>query len=129
MRATFAHTLGMNGTADENELEALERRGWEALSGANGAAFYEEVMSDHRLMVFPGLVMDKATVLDAIGKAAPWSGFDLHDVRVTATDRVGLVTYRAVAQRSGQPQYEAMMSSVYAREGDDWRLLLHQQSP
>ena len=34
------------------ELEDLERRAWEALSGAGGAAFYETVMADDGVMVF-----------------------------------------------------------------------------
>ena len=32
-----------------SELEALEREGWEALSGPNGAAFYDELMADDGL--------------------------------------------------------------------------------
>jgi hypothetical protein len=111
------------------DLEALERRGWDALSGANGAAFYEGVMADDGLMVFPGVVMDKQAALGAIGQAAPWSAYELSDVHVTAGNGVGLITYRAVGQRSGQVRYEAFMSSVYVHRGDAWRLLLHQQSP
>nr|MBA2632030.1 DUF4440 domain-containing protein [Chloroflexota bacterium] len=40
------------------ELEALEREGWAALTGPDGAAFYAEVMADDGLMVFPGMVLD-----------------------------------------------------------------------
>ena len=86
-------------------------------------------MADDGFMVFPSLVMDKQAALSVIRQAEPWSTFELSDVRVTASQGVALIIYRAVGQRSGQPQYEAVMSSVYVRRGDDWKLLLHQQSP
>jgi hypothetical protein len=123
-----AHTQTVKRSA-RSEIEALERRGWDALSGPGGAAFYEEVLADDGVMVFPGLVMDKRTALTTMSEVAPWSRYELSDVRVTTTEEVGLVTYKAVGQRSGQPQYEATMSSVYVRRGDSWKLLLHQQSP
>lgn len=119
----------MENSALGDEIEALERRGWDALSGPNGVAFYEDVMAEDGLMVFPGLVMDKRAALDAIGGASPWSSFELRDVRSTADNSVGLVTYRAKGQRSDAPPYEAVMSSVYVRRGAEWKLLLHQQSP
>ena len=112
------------------ELEALERRGWEALSGPNGAEFYAETMADDGLMVFPGIVLDKAGAIDAIRGAPPWASFELSDMRlVTMSDDAGLVAYRAVARRDGQPPYEAQMSSVYTRREERWLLILHQQSP
>lgn len=119
----------MKNTTQPDELEALERRGWEVLSGTNGAAFYEQIMADDGLMVFPGVVMDKPAALDVIRKVSPWSSFELSDVRVTAANDVGLVTYKAVGQRGQGPPYEAVMSSVYVRRDGEWRLLLHQQSP
>jgi hypothetical protein len=112
-----------------DELERLERDGWDALSGTDGAAFYEEWMADDGLMVFPGMVMDKGTAVDTIRSVAPWSSYELTDVRVVRpAPGAGLVTYRARAVRDGTP-YEATMSSVYVRVDGTWRLLLHQQSP
>ena len=112
-----------------NELADLEREGWEALSGPNGATFYEEVMHDDGFMVFPGLTMDKPASLEAIRQAGPWSSYELTDVRVARVGDSGVVTYKAVGQRTGRPPYQAVMSSVYVRQGGRWRLLLHQQSP
>jgi uncharacterized protein (TIGR02246 family) len=116
-------------TDSEREIERLERRGWEALSGPHGGAFYEDAMADDGLMVFPGVVMDKSTALATIRQVAPWARFELDDVRVAADDNAALVTYRAKAQRTGEPEYEAVMSSVYVRRDGRWLLLLHQQSP
>jgi uncharacterized protein (TIGR02246 family) len=112
------------------ELEALERRGWEALSSSDGAAFYREVMADDGLMVFPGAVLDKDASLRAIESSAPWATFTLADVRVVApTADTGIVAYQAIALRSGEREYRAAMTSHYARRDGTWRLLLHQQSP
>ena len=113
-----------------DELEALERQGWEALCGPHGAAFYDDLMADDGLMVFPGVVLDKAATVGAIAGASAWESFELADVRVIeAAPDSGFVTYRATAQRAGQESYRALMSSVYARRDGRWRLVLHQQTP
>ena len=112
-----------------NEIEELERRGWAALSGPDGAAFYQDAMAEDGLMVFPGVVMDKATAIATIREVQPWSKFELSDVRTATDENAALVTYRATAQRGDQPEYVAVMSSVYVRRAGRWLLLLHQQSP
>jgi uncharacterized protein (TIGR02246 family) len=113
-----------------DEVEDLERRGWEALSGADGAAFYANLMADDGLMVFPGSVLDRQQSLRAIAGAPPWASYDLEDVRVIEAGPDGaVVTYRAIARREGEAPYRAWMSSVYARRDGGWRLVLHQQSP
>jgi uncharacterized protein (TIGR02246 family) len=111
------------------EIEDLERRGWHALSGRHGAAFYEEAMAGDGLMVFPGMVMDKPKAIATIREVQPWATFELGDVRVAVDENAALITYQAKAQRAGQAEYEAMMSSVYVRRDGRWLLLLHQQSP
>jgi uncharacterized protein (TIGR02246 family) len=112
------------------EIEALERRGWEALSGADGVGFYGDVMADDGVMVFPGAVLDKAESLRAISGATPWSRFELNDLRVIeATPDSAVVTYRAAAERPRQKPYEALMTTVYARRDGRWQMILHQQTP
>jgi hypothetical protein len=113
-----------------DELEELERRGWEALSGSEGAAFYREVMADDGVMVFPGMVLDKTATLDVIAGVAPWKSFELRDVReIRASADCGLLVYGADAQRAGEPTYRAEMTSVYVHRDGQWQLVLHQQSP
>ena len=41
---------------------------------------------------------------------------------------VGIVTYRSTSQRGDQPPYVALITSLYTRRGDVWRLTLHQQT-
>jgi uncharacterized protein (TIGR02246 family) len=112
-----------------HEVEELERSGWAALSGPNGAAFYEELMADDGLMIFPGLILDKQGAVRAITGERPWSRHALDDVRVVGDQHTAAIAYHAVAQRTGGAEYRARMTSVYVRRGDRWRLLLHQQSP
>lgn len=112
-----------------NELEDLERRGWEALSGPDGATFYADLMADAALMVSPGLTLDKRATIRAIAGERPWSSFRLEDVRVVEVGDTAVVTYSATSQREGEDEYRARMSSVYARVDGRWRLVLHQRSP
>lgn len=112
-----------------DEIEGLEHRGWEALSGPDGASFYDKLMTDDALMVFPGVTLDKPGTLRAIAGAKPWARHRLDDLHVAAAGDTAVVAYHATSQREGEDEYRARMSSVYARIDGRWRLLLHQQSP
>jgi uncharacterized protein (TIGR02246 family) len=112
------------------ELEDLERQGWLALSSPDGAAFYEDVMADDGLMVFPGSVLDKTASVNAIRAAPPWGRFELADtIVVHPTPDTAIVAYRATATRGDAAPYHALMTSTYARREGRWRLVVHQQSP
>jgi uncharacterized protein (TIGR02246 family) len=113
-----------------HELEELERQGWQALSGPEGAAFYENLMAEDGLMVFPGLVLDKNATIRAIAGERPWTWFELSAIQVISlTPDASLITYRATSQREGEAEYRALMTSVYAKREGGWRLVLHQQTP
>lgn len=112
-----------------HEIEELERRGWAALSGPDGVAFYEDLMAEDGLMVFPGLTLDKPATIRAIAGERPWSTFRLDDMRVLEAGNTTVVTYHAIAQREDEGEYGARVSTVYARRNGRWTLLLHQQSP
>ncbi len=114
------------------ELIALEQRGWEALatSGDTAADFYRQVLDDDIAMVFPGgmSIFDRNAVIASMG-GEPWSSFELSDFHVLLpVPDVGIVTYRSTSQRGDQPTYVALVTSVYTRRGDAWRLTLHQQT-
>ena len=112
------------------DLLDLERRGWDALCSVNGARFYDDLMTEDPLMVFPGTVMTKRESVAAITAERPWTDYRIEDARVLPVgDRGAIVTYRAIASRPERPMYEALMTSVYSRHGDAWKLSLHQQTP
>jgi hypothetical protein len=118
-------------TADD--LTSLETEGWEALSSDSAAAkaFYDRILDDEPIMLLPGgLVLDTRAHVLASMSGAPWSSFELEDLEARIVhDDVGIVTYRAIAERRGRGEYVALMSSVYVRRPDGWKLVLHQQTP
>lgn len=119
-------------TTWQKDLLELERAGWQALAASPEAAraFYDEVLADAVLMLFPGgtTIADRAAAVRSLG-GAPWSSFELGDERVLPLGAgSAAVTYRARARR-GDAAYEALFASIYVRRGDGWRLALHQQTP
>jgi hypothetical protein len=114
-----------------DELLTLETAGWDALCTPAGAAFYEKVLADDGAMLFPMGLFDRAASLEAIRGASPWASYRLESIEVLRpAPHVGIVLYRAVAQREDEQPYEAWMASTYIRDASgDWRLALHQQSP
>ena len=117
--------------SDRDALLALEEQGWRTLSGGSGEAFYRRYLTDDALMVFPGgAVLSRDAALRAIASAPPWDWFRLEEARVVPVGDDGAVlAYRATAQRAGQPEYAAWMSSVYVRHAGAWKLAFHQQTP
>ena len=115
---------------DERELIDLERRGWDALCTPGGPSFYSDLMTDDAVMVFPGSVMTKQESLAAMRSAKPWSTYRIEDPRVLRVGTGGrLVLYRAIAKRGSAEPYEALMTSIYVRRSDGWKMVFHQQSP
>ena len=113
-----------------NELVALEREGWEALAGPDPVAWWSERLDERARMVFPGFVATREQALQGMAEAPPWSWFRLDDLEVLALgDDAAVVVYSAVAQRDGQPEYRALMSSTWVRRAGEWRLAVHQQTP
>jgi hypothetical protein len=114
---------------DEREIIDLERRGWDALCTPNGAAFYAELMTDDAMMLFPGSAMTKKECLAAMRAEKPWSSYKIEDPRVLRVGTGGrLVLYRAIAKR-GAHAYDALMTSIYVRRSDGWKMVFHQQTP
>jgi hypothetical protein len=116
----------------EDELTTLERQGWEALSadGEAARAFYDRVLDDQVRMLLPGgmVLDDRPGIVDSMS-GRPWSRHALEDMRVLQpTPDTGIVTYGVVAERDGQ-EYSALISTVYVRREQGWKLAFHQQTP
>lgn len=117
----------------QSELIDLEQKGWRALSSSGEAAaeFYERVLDGAVVMLLPGgMVLDERPAIVQSMSGQPWAAYELEDLRVLQpTPDTGVVTYGVVAQREGASDYSALMSSVYVRREDGWKLVLHQQTP
>ena len=121
----------MAGQDLQSALLALERQGWDSLCNSTGDAIYGQVMTEEAVMVMAnGEVMDRDSVVAALGQAPPWRTYEISDVRLvpTGSDSVALV-YRGTAYREAdEPAFIGLMSSVYVRRSDEWRLALYQQT-
>ncbi len=110
----------------------LERQGWDSLCDSTGDEFYGQAMTEDAVMVLAnGEVMDRDTVVAALGQAPPWRTYDISDPRLVQTgpDSAALV-YRGSAYRDAdEPAFIGLMSSVYVRRNAEWRLALYQQTP
>ncbi|MEH3141756.1 MAG: nuclear transport factor 2 family protein [Mycobacterium kyogaense] len=117
------------------ELLALEHGGWRSLCEGTGDRFYGDVMTDDALMVLAnGAVMDRATVVSALGQSPPWARYAIDDVQVItiAPDTAALV-YTGTGWRDGpdnghEEPFVGAMSSVYHRADGGWKLALYQQT-
>jgi Domain of unknown function (DUF4440) len=116
----------------QQQLAALEEGGWQALSSRGGAAgFYRRVLDDTAVMLLPGgLLLDDREAIITCMSAPPWSSYQLHGLRVfQLTPDTGIVVYEVAARRDGARPYSALVSSLYVRRSDGWKLAMHQQTP
>lgn len=114
--------------ATEETLLALEEIFWRA---AGNRDLYADNIAADAVHVFPGWgVSDPEPVLEAVADVAPWERFEIQEPRLVelGKDAAALV-YTARAKRAGQGEYVAAMTTVYRRDGDTWKLVIHQQTP
>ncbi|MFF1876403.1 nuclear transport factor 2 family protein [Leifsonia sp. NPDC058230] len=121
----------MSRERDLQMLLALEREGWDTLCVGTGAVFYGAIMTEDAVMVIAGgTVLDRQTVLDSLKTAPTWDTFTIeHPTLVRVAPDAAAIVYRARAQRNGDPEFVATMSSVYRHDDSGWRLALYQQTP
>ena len=115
----------------QQELLDLETDAWDALTTPGEAArYYADILADDVLMLFPGgMVIDDRDTVVASMDAPPWSSFDITDARVLPLGMdAAVLAYRVHARRDDR-DYDALLNSTYVRDGDTWRLALHQQTP
>ena len=121
----------MTNSSASEQLLALEHAGWRSLCDGTGDRFYGDVMTDDALMVLAnGAVMDRATVVSALGQSPPWARYAIDDVRtITIGDDTAALVYTGTGWRDGdETPFVGAMSSVYRRTDDGWKLALYQQT-
>jgi hypothetical protein len=119
--------------ADEllDELESLERQGWDALCDGTASDFYGRTMtSDGAMVLADGQAMTRSEVVSSLRNAPSWDDYQMSGVRLVTTgrDSAGLV-YRATARRDGEEPFVALTASVYVVVTGSWRLALYTQTP
>ncbi len=111
-----------------DELLAIEEDFWRAAGDRNR---YSTRLAADAIHVFPGWgVADRDAVLAGVADASPWHRFEIEHPRVVRLgDQAAALVYTAHAERTGQPPYDAAVSSIYRRRNGTWELVLHQQTP
>jgi hypothetical protein len=113
-----------------DRLLEIEEQGWQALSSPDPVGFCDEWLADDALMIVPGMVIDRATFLQAVGHEQPWASHHIEDSRaVELTADSAALVYRVRAQREGEPEFAGLLTSVYVKRAGRWQLILHQQTP
>ena len=120
------------GNALRRELTAIEEAAWRALSTSGDAAaeYYAHRLASDVLVLLPGgmVVDDRDQVIASMG-GAPWTSFHLSDVRALPLGDDGAILAYHVDARRGDDEYEALLTSTFRKEGGEWRLTVHQQTP
>lgn len=111
----------------------LEEQGWQALATNQATAqrFYEPLLDEQATFLFPGgmLIKGKEKILASMG-SQPWQNYEIAEKQLIGmTEEVSVIIYKVTAQREGQDVYKALISSTYIWREDEWRLILHQQTP
>lgn len=112
-------------------LERLEHEGWDALCAGTASDFYGRLMtSDGAMVVADGRALTRSEAVTALRGAPRWDGYTITDVRLVTTGQdSGALLYRGTGRRDGEPDFVALMSSVYTRVDGRWRLALYTQTP
>ncbi|MEO0948304.1 MAG: nuclear transport factor 2 family protein [Cyanobacteria bacterium J06641_5] len=119
----------MDDTFDE--LLAIEHAGWRALCNGTASQFYRDIMTDNGQMILAnGVVMDRDRVVESLRDAPPWDGYDIQDAKlIVLQEQTAAIVYAGTGRRDRGNDFVAIMSSVYTRIDNKWRLALYTQTP
>lgn len=108
----------------------LEHAGWASLCDGSGSEFYGQTMTADGLMVLAnGEVMSRDDVIDALRNAPPWESYSIDGLRtIEISADVNALVYTGTGRRDDGSAFVAVMTSVYVRREDDWKLALYQQT-
>jgi hypothetical protein len=82
-----------------HRLLELEEQGWQALSSPDPVPFCEEWLADDALVIVPGMVVDRATFLQAVAHEEPWASHRIEERRtIELTDNSAALVYRGDGQ-------------------------------
>ena len=116
----------------KDKLRELEMEGWQAVAEYRACGFYSNRLTDDGLLVLPdGSVIDKwEAAVSALNGDDTWTSYRIEDERmVLLSAGCAALTYTASAQMLDEPEYRAVITSVFVRRGDDWLIALRQETP
>jgi hypothetical protein len=123
----FVRASVVPDSSSDVALWEMERGFW-----LNDAAYYTTFLAPDCIMVFPEPpgVLVGGEIIAALDKAPRWKTIEMQNQSLVSLDpHVAVLTYRAMAQRDGEPVYAALCSSIYTHANSQWLLVHHQQTP
>jgi hypothetical protein len=109
-----------------DDLLELEQGFW-----TQGADYYRAHLDDHVLVAFGGMasVMSRDAVVSTV-HGNRWNSPEIAAKGfLEPAPGVALLTYAARATKQDGTAYAATVTSGYARRGEDWKMVFHQQTP
>ena len=113
---------------DDSQIWNFEENLWQA-----DEAHYRASIDDDCLMVVaaPPYIMTGEEAVAAVSNTPRWDSVVFSETRVSRPqDGLIVIAYRVMAEKSGADAYAARCTSTYLRrEGGDWAVVQHQQTP
>lgn len=109
-----------------NDYWDMEQKFW-----LDGERHFREKMNGEAFMVFPSPVGILAgdEIVEAVKNAPRWDSVEFSQKNIRQSPHTTTLAYRAMGKRDGDPDYHALCSSTYVKSGDEWKMVLHQQTP
>jgi hypothetical protein len=82
-----------------------------------------------RLVLANGQVISRDQAVAALADAPPWSSYSIDDASIlTFSHDTAAVLYTGTGRRADGPDFVGVMTSVYVRTDEGWRIGLCQQT-
>lgn len=110
----------------KDDLLELEQGFW-----TQGADYYRAHLDDHVLVAVGEMasVMSRDAVVSTV-RGSRWHSPEIASKGlIEPAPGVALLTYAAKATKQDGTAYAATVTSGYARRGQDWKMVFHQQTP
>ena len=103
-----------------------ERRLW-----LEGVDAFKAIVHPDCIMAFaaPIGIMKGKAIIESLKNAPRWTEVEMSLQTSSHTGDATVLAYFAKAHRAGSSDYLAYCTSTYMREGDEWRVVQHQQTP
>ena len=111
-------------TAD-NTLWDLEERFWTQGADSARSSYSGRVESLYCLILRHS---SGRCALEEKDVAQRWRSIVMSERYLSSQDDIAVLAYRVSAERSGEPIYEALCTSTYLKDDDNWVRLSHKQT-
>ena len=111
----------------EDDLYRIEQKLW-----IGTADDYRRNVDDRCLTVFTEMagVMDREAIAQSAGGGRRWAELSLERKGfINPAPDSAMISYQTNARRAEGGRYRALVSSLYVRRGQDWKMAFHQQTP